>query len=451
MLKVTMNKKHCLYIAGILPVSFIIVAFASTFLLSSIVQAEEKCPFTAYVLRREGTVKGAQNPLLPVGTTLETGRHGALVLSIKGIKDGNCHTGSTIIRVEELSSITIGSAKKTGWHIMLNHGSVEIFNPFPDRFIRVNTPDIETRVQGRFGGEYLLSYEDQLSKLTVNRGRIHIICMKDILGPVSGGTFEPGDTVVATGKGILYDHNDCSFANTSGADSLGMFSPDLNKRSSAVYRQHLRPKSPHSPLRNKSIAIDSGHGGFTGTVNPVISYAESEVNLRVVMMLRHMLKACGARVILTKDDNRRRLSLKNRVKIANGSNVEAFVSVHHNASNKKGWKNRTEVYHRREEDEGSVRLANIICNHLDNTMKLKDLGGDDAVVLPAGYYVIKHTDMPAALGEASYLQDPEEARRLHDFDRVFREAYSYFTAIRDYFGGDSDFRPRSMEMEKVHE
>lgn len=337
-----------------------------------------------------------------------------------------------------------------GWHIMLLEGRARVINLQPDRFVRINTPEVESRIQGRFAGEYVLqryrasgksglANTGGLTRLQVISGRVHLICMGHVLGPEAGGTFEPGDRISATDNALLYDCPETELHESAGADGTGTYTA-----TSAISISSHVAGNTISPVKNRIIALDSGHGGFTGTVNPQYSYAESEPNLRVTRLLAAMLQACGARVIMTKEDNRRRVSLSDRVKTANESGADIFLSIHHNASNDPNWQNRTEVYHRREADSESVRLAELLRCRLDQAMRIEKSGGARSVTLPAGYYVIRNTNMPAVLGEASYLQHPGETARLLHFNRIFDEASAYFLAIRDYFGGCQSFVPRSI-------
>jgi N-acetylmuramoyl-L-alanine amidase len=83
-------------------------------------------------------------------------------------------------------------------------------------------------------------------------------------------------------------------------------------------------------LSNRKIVIDPGHGDHdSGATNgPAI---EKNVNLSVALKLTDMLRARGATVIMTRDDDTF-VALDERAAISNRSQCDIFVSVHTNAN-----------------------------------------------------------------------------------------------------------------------
>ena len=95
-----------------------------------------------------------------------------------------------------------------------------------------------------------------------------------------------------------------------------------------------------SGLRDKRIVLDPGHGGFFPGSLGVRGLTEARVNLGVALVLRDLLEAQGARVLMTRDtdrdfltpaDSALRADLAERVRIANAFEPDLFVSIHHNA------------------------------------------------------------------------------------------------------------------------
>ena len=89
-----------------------------------------------------------------------------------------------------------------------------------------------------------------------------------------------------------------------------------------------------SPLTNKIICIDPGHGGTALTDNYRVGPGgerEEWINLRVALLLRDMLVKKGAKVILTRERDEA-IGLEDRARIARDRNSDIFISIHHNAT-----------------------------------------------------------------------------------------------------------------------
>ena len=80
------------------------------------------------------------------------------------------------------------------------------------------------------------------------------------------------------------------------------------------------------------VVLDPGHGGSnTGAAGVVEGLYEKRLTLALARAVAHRLEAAGVTVALTRDDDRF-LSLRERVRVANGAGAELFVSLHANAS-----------------------------------------------------------------------------------------------------------------------
>jgi N-acetylmuramoyl-L-alanine amidase len=182
------------------------------------------------------------------------------------------------------------------------------------------------------------------------------------------------------------------------------------------------------------VAIDPGHGGRdTGAVGTIPAGTptglpartdsqgrpaiyEKDVNLDVSLRLDAWLRQRGARTILTRTRDTgagdrpyttARADLGTRVDIANEAGADVFVSVHNNAlgSTSSG----TETFHFYYSSAAARTLAQDVQRELVATLRLPDRG-----VKTAGFYVLRHTRMPAILVEGAFLSNPTEARLLAD-------------------------------------
>lgn len=190
-------------------------------------------------------------------------------------------------------------------------------------------------------------------------------------------------------------------------------------------------------LSGRRIVVDPGHGGhFAGTQGRE-GLEESAVNLGVSLYLWGLLHEAGAEVYLTRAADRDFLlgpdstasnDLQVRVDMVDSLKPDVLVSVHHNAEPERDpGKNAVETYYRIG-DPASRDLAFAVHRHL-----ARNLGIDAGEVRPGNYYILRGTQVPAILGEGSYLTHPgvEENLKLSEKQRL--EAEAYFLGILDYF------------------
>lgn len=196
-----------------------------------------------------------------------------------------------------------------------------------------------------------------------------------------------------------------------------------------------------SKASNYLIALDDGHGMKTaGKRSPTLPNGlksetgnfmhENEFNRAVKRKLNKKLKDCGFKTVLvapTDDDT----PLSTRVRVANTSGADIYVSIHANAFDGKFDGNDpegVETYHYPTSSKGK-KLANTIHKHLIQGTKQKNRG-----VKTANFYVLKHTKMPAVLIEAGFMDSPNEIKLL--LSDAFREevATEIAKGICEYFG-----------------
>jgi N-acetylmuramoyl-L-alanine amidase len=181
-------------------------------------------------------------------------------------------------------------------------------------------------------------------------------------------------------------------------------------------------------LEGVKIFIDPGHGGSDpGAVGPS-GLREADVNLRVSQVVANCLSEySGATVMMSRTDDVY-VSLGGRVQAANNWGADRFISIHHNASVNRNY-NATETYAYYYADGRAVDLQQKVHKRL-----LEGLGLPDGQTRTAGFYVLRHTSMPAILTEASYISNPYEEARLRDMGYTWREGYYIYLGIADHFG-----------------
>lgn len=188
-------------------------------------------------------------------------------------------------------------------------------------------------------------------------------------------------------------------------------------------------------LAGKKICIDAGHGGSdSGAVGPA-GYQEKEVNLKIALHLKELLESKGAVVTMTRDKDTDVAvpgsgvdELEARVKIANKSNADIFISVHNNAS-ENAERGGFEVYHYTYGSDASKILSGKVYDKFKENLKELSPRG----TFPANFYVIKYTNMPAILTESAFISNPKEEALLKSEEFQKRIASSIAQGVEDYF------------------
>jgi len=182
------------------------------------------------------------------------------------------------------------------------------------------------------------------------------------------------------------------------------------------------------------ICIDPGHGGSDpGAVNRSLGLSEKNITLDIANRLKKILQKEGWSVIMTRNSDRdvsyagspAYVELGDRCSIANDLKANAFISIHINASVNSStngfstwWYKTTDKF-----------LAQCIQSAMVKDLSVRDLG-----IRRERFYVLRHTNMPAALVEAGFISNPTEAKFLSQAQFRQKIAESIFKGLKNYFG-----------------
>lgn len=190
-------------------------------------------------------------------------------------------------------------------------------------------------------------------------------------------------------------------------------------------------------LKGKIICIDPGHGGADvgaiGTLNGK-KYYEKDINLSIAKPLRDLLKAAGAKVVMTHatdkdvyapyaDDVK---ELQARCDIANKAGADAFVSIHIDSFSN-GAIDGTTVYYYPKASKDLV-LAQRIHSAIINNLAIPDRG-----VRSNDLYVNVHTKMPSVLVEMGFISNTHRLKMLTSSWGAKSIANSLYEGLIDYF------------------
>ncbi|MEH7349760.1 N-acetylmuramoyl-L-alanine amidase family protein [Gottfriedia acidiceleris] len=177
-------------------------------------------------------------------------------------------------------------------------------------------------------------------------------------------------------------------------------------------------------LTGKTIVIDAGHGGIDIGASGQNGTNEKDVTLTMAKNIQNELEnRTDAKVILTRNDDVK-ISLEDRVEIAEESNADLFVSIHFDAF----FTNEVEgitTYYNKIVDEPIARLMHdhIFTNGLD----ARDRG-----VSFGDYYVLRENPRPSILLELGYISNSTDEARMNSEEFQTKTTNSIVDGMVDY-------------------
>lgn len=210
-----------------------------------------------------------------------------------------------------------------------------------------------------------------------------------------------------------------------------------------VFSCATMPKpAPKGPLKGMTITLDPGHGDTEAyddfRAGPA-GEREEWINLKVAKKLQKLLLNQGARVVMTRSDNRD-VNLGGRASVAIGNNSDFFVSIHHNGSVNDTTLDYPLVYiwgdARR--NPASVDLAQSILSSVEQNLRFETPIGagvySDFLIYSAGTAVLRNTypRIPGIIGEMGFFTNAAGEQRMRDDEALTLEAEGYLAGILAY-------------------
>ncbi len=192
------------------------------------------------------------------------------------------------------------------------------------------------------------------------------------------------------------------------------------------------------PSSNHIVILDAGHGIPDGGAVANDGTSEESINLSIVLKLQKLLESSNTTVILTRSDENgiydsnskklKRSDLINRVKLANSSNADIFVSIHLNKINLSDCSGWQSFYQKN--NENSKKLAKFIQDNLNNTIEKNN----KREILPlSGKYIMDNVTIPTVTIECGFLSNSNELNNLKSNEYQEKLAWGIYEGIIDYF------------------
>lgn len=195
------------------------------------------------------------------------------------------------------------------------------------------------------------------------------------------------------------------------------------------------------PLWPKVVVIDPGHGGIDGGAN-CPGFLEKDINLAIALKLRQELERQGARVIMTREEDkalqdevtrytsRHRQDLSSRIEIIENYRPDVFISIHVNANPRRPQTSGPMVFYNRRVPAAAQLAAQV-------QKKLNELAKEEGCKPhqphPAEYYLLRHSSYPGLIIETGFMTNARERELLKQEAYQKRLAEQIAAGIYAYF------------------
>ena len=197
-----------------------------------------------------------------------------------------------------------------------------------------------------------------------------------------------------------------------------------------IHKMYVRLKNNSgSPVKDRIIVLDAGHGGKDSGAVGSDGSKEKEVVLSVTKKVEALLKAKGAVVYLTRSGDTYP-ELPDRVKYSTSKNAEMFISIHANSATNTSASGAETFYNK----SNSVNyledqlLAKYINDEMVKNADMKDRG--DKV---GDFLVIREQAIPAVLVELGFISNSADRAKLISakYQNIYAE--SIYNGIVKYY------------------
>jgi N-acetylmuramoyl-L-alanine amidase len=185
--------------------------------------------------------------------------------------------------------------------------------------------------------------------------------------------------------------------------------------------------SKRLPLSGIKIVLDPGHGGKESGASGPTGYLEKDVNLIISQLLRDELVKRGAKVVMTREDDRD-VSLGERQTIINKQEPAIALSIHHNSLPDNGDAEKTKGFGTFWYHPQSHSLAVFLQNYV-----VKKLGKPSYGVFWNNLALTRPSAAPAVLLELGFMSSPDEFEEIVNPQAQKKMANTLADGITEWF------------------
>lgn len=191
------------------------------------------------------------------------------------------------------------------------------------------------------------------------------------------------------------------------------------------------------------VVIDAGHGADDGGKVGTNGAVEKDINLKIALRVRELLKAQGVQVIMTREndrgmypkvgENRKLRDMQKRVELINKEKPALTVSIHQNSYTDERI-NGAQTFYYTGSEEGR-KAAELLQEQFVSTLKPEKVRQAKE---NGSYYLLKYVENPIVIAECGFLSNAKEAELL--CDEVYQEkiAWAIHLGIIKYLNSSRD-------------
>ena len=171
------------------------------------------------------------------------------------------------------------------------------------------------------------------------------------------------------------------------------------------------------------VVVDAGHGGEDGGAVSSGGVEESQINLELGLRVNDLLRFCGQKTVMTREDDRsihsdgantirekKSSDLRNRVAIVNAAEHGVLLSIHQNSLPSSPQTHGAQAFWNGQ--EGAQALAEAVQAALNTAINSER--PKEAKAMGSSVYLMKNAQAPGVLVECGFLSNEAETTRLQD-------------------------------------
>lgn len=196
------------------------------------------------------------------------------------------------------------------------------------------------------------------------------------------------------------------------------------------------------PVNDRIIVIDAGHGGIDGGAVSETGLVEKDINLKIAKYLEGYLKDAGAKVVMTRNDdrglyseenatvkNKKRQDLLKRREIANSSGADMMISLHLNKFEQSQYKGAQVFYETNFAD--SKKLATAIQKSLKENLDKSNTRME--MKIDSSKLQFQKLSIPSVIVECGFLSNQEESIKLSTDEYQRKVALSIYLGVINFY------------------
>lgn len=216
-----------------------------------------------------------------------------------------------------------------------------------------------------------------------------------------------------------------------------IFLPGSREAGSRAYAEE-NDETININLSEKTVVLDSGHGGFDPGKESADGILEKDINLAISYKLKDLLEDAGIKVVMTRTDdnglyqesdgNKKVADMKKRCAIIDECKADIVVSIHQN-SYQSASVSGAQVFYYKHSAEGK-KLAQVLQQAFKSYLDPNNKRVEKA---DSTYYMLLHTSAPTVIAECGFLSNPTEAEQLNTEAYQEKVAQALYNGIIEYF------------------